>query len=150
MDSEYMSLTAYLAAKRGLDPANFQNIISYFGDKGVEEGGSYGVTWVSDIKDIKIFDDLIVVLCNTSYLSGWPGIRRETRTLIFRSGESQPSLVCVDVYVDGARNTRHLDKYDRAFTKILSVRSNDDCVEVRVQGPHNAHYITCLPSAVTD
>ena len=114
------------------DTAGLERVL----DKPTEDGyGFFDVKYDWHVRDVKRFDEFVVVLMGGRYLSGYPGIRRETVTCVY------PDAKCTvyraeDVYIDGGYQTYHLDRPNRDFKEILGSRWDRDCVVVRLKDPN--------------
>jgi hypothetical protein len=117
---------------RNLNPADFEVVIKHFEDK---VSNSYAkkesMAWYTGgwtLRDVKREGDVIVVLRCHSSSGSTPGIRRETSTTVF---VNEVELGCErDIYVDGGRQTHHLDRPERNFSRIVGWERDGSSVKV--------------------
>lgn len=125
------TVTEFLRS-RNQNPEDFSRAVAHCKDQMVSRWRAWDATCVESVRDIKRFGDVTVVLKGLKYLSGYPGIRRETITTVF--ADDRDTIYRVgDVYRDGGYETWDLDRPERDFEKIVDASWKDDKVVVRLR-----------------
>ncbi|PIR46580.1 MAG: hypothetical protein COV07_03555 [Candidatus Vogelbacteria bacterium CG10_big_fil_rev_8_21_14_0_10_45_14] len=122
------TITEFLVS-RGENPEEFAPVIKRFEDRMRDVSGRNYQK--ADIRDIKRFGEMIAVLLERRYLSGFPGIRCECQVLVFTSGKTYLGF---NTHIDGLYGTRGQDRLEEDYWEILGCSHVGDHISVRLKG----------------